>query len=115
MVKVLITFPEELREKVVDDLKKTVEQAKEYNKNKLLKVYAKFFSKVMKVKDLDVAECSFKFIGKNKIVWDYWVLGMEIMSEEKLFEIIKKKIEKDYDGKVKVELYKNTKKIKSKK
>lgn len=105
-MKYLITFPEYLREEIEENLKNATKEVEELNKSKRATILKNIFKK-FGINQTAIFS-SYKFIGKNKVIWEYTILGETAFPENVLLNIVEKKLKKDFNCKdIKVEIYKN--------
>ncbi|MFH8120488.1 MAG: hypothetical protein QXS37_06805 [Candidatus Aenigmatarchaeota archaeon] len=107
MAKYLITFPKKLKEEIKASLDASVENTKELAKSKRMKILKKAVEKGfgINLKYSDGCYTSYKFIADDKVIWDYTIIGEEIMSKKVLAKIIERRLRKDFKtDKIKVKV-----------
>jgi hypothetical protein len=109
MAKFIVTFPPELKDEIIENLKEADENVKELNKQKKVKLYTFVLKKAFGVQINEVAMNSWKLLNDHQVLWEFNVLGEDFMKPEKLLALAEKRLKKAFGENISVELYQENK------
>lgn len=109
-MKYLITFPERLKNEIIESLKKAKEEVKDLDKSKRAKAIRLVY-KAVGVDIGTVVYSDYKILNSNTILWTYDVVGENIFPKEALRKLVEKRLNESFNtNEIRVEIYEKKKK-----
>lgn len=107
-MKFRITFPKEKKEMIVKGLEDANATVNKHNQSKKLKYMSIILSKALKTAgNVDMVMSDYKIVSDNEIIWNYHILGEELVKNEVITNQVLKIVKRDYGEDVKIEEIKN--------